>query len=53
MEPLSIGYYAIICGLLSMFAPTFGGIFPRFAAGAAVGFMAAATLPMVIGLMEY
>ena len=37
MDPIAIVFYAVICGLLSLFAPQFGGLAPRLAVGAAVG----------------
>lgn len=51
MDPISIAFYAVICGLLSMFAPSLGGRVPRLAIGAVVGVVAAISLPVVRGMM--
>ncbi len=51
MEPVSLIFYAVICGLLSVFAPNFGGVMPRMAIGAVVGIAAAATLPFLRDMM--
>ena len=53
MEPISLAFYAIVCGLLSVFAPNLGGVVPRMAVGAVVGIIAAASLPFVRGMMGY
>lgn len=53
MDPLSLGFYALICGCLSSFAPERLGRGPRFAIGAGVGILAAGILPSlrsVLGL---
>ena len=51
MEPISLVFYAVICGLLSLFAPNLGGAMPRMAVGAVVGIAAAAALPFLRGMM--
>ena len=51
MEPISLVFYAVVCGLLSFFAPNLGGALPRMAVGAVVGIAAAAALPFVRGMM--
>ena len=51
MDPISIVFYAIVCGLLSLFAPNLGGMVPRLATGAVVGIVAAALLPLLRGMM--
>lgn len=51
MEPISLVFYAVICGLLSLFAPNLGGALPRMAIGAIVGIGAAICLPFVKGMM--
>jgi len=51
MEPISLVFYAVVCGLLSAFAPNLGGFPIRLAVGAAVGIAAAAALPFVRGMM--
>ena len=53
MEPISIVFYAVICGLLSVFAPSLGGMVPRLAVGAVVGVVAAVILPVLLGAMGY
>ena len=51
MEPISLVFYAIVCGLLSAFAPSLGGLPLRMAVGAVVGIAAAVALPFVRGMM--
>ena len=53
MDPISLAFYAVICGLLSLFAPNFGGMFPRLVVGAVVGIAAAAVLPTLKTMMGY
>ncbi len=53
MEPVSIIFYAVICGLLSLFAPQLGGMVPRLAVGAVVGVAAAIVLPLLRGAFGY
>ena len=53
MEPISLAFYAVVCGLLSLVAPALGGMMPRVAVGAVVGLAAAAVLPMIRGMMGY
>lgn len=53
MEPVSIIFYAVICGLLSVFAPNLGGALPRMTIGAVVGIAAALALPYVRGAIGY
>lgn len=52
MDPFSIIYYALICGLLSRFIP--GGIpgSARFGIGAVVGIVAAILLPSLRGMIN-
>jgi hypothetical protein len=47
MDPISLAFYAIVCGLLSLVAPNLGGMVPRLAIGAVVGIAAAAILPLI------
>ncbi|MDJ1009345.1 MAG: hypothetical protein QNJ13_16130 [Paracoccaceae bacterium] len=47
MDPIAIVFYAIICGCLSLFAPSLGGMAPRLAVGAAVGIAASIALPFL------
>ncbi len=51
MDPISISFYAVICGLLGLVAPRLGGVIPRLATGAVVGIVAAVVLPFLKGLM--
>ena len=53
MDPISLAFYAVICGLLSLFAPNFGGAMPRLAVGAGVGIAAATLLPIFRSLIGY
>ena len=53
MDPISLVFYAVVCGLLSVFAPNLGGMVPRLTVGAVVGVVAAAALPFVNGMMGY
>lgn len=45
-----IAWYAVICGVLSALAPSFGGRLVRLAAGGIVGILAATVLPLVRSL---
>ena len=51
MDPISLVFYAIVCGILSAVAPNLGGMVPRLAAGAVVGIVAAAALPTLRGVL--
>ena len=51
MEPISLVFYAVVCGTLSLIAPNFGGALPRMAIGAVVGVIAAICLPFIQGMM--
>ena len=53
MDPISLGFYALVCGILSAVAPGLGGMIPRLAAGAVVGVVAATVLPFLRGMMGY
>lgn len=53
MEPISLAFYAVVCGLLSLIAPNLGGRAARVAVGAVVGAGSAATLPSIVGMMGY
>ncbi|MEM7720696.1 MAG: hypothetical protein AAF222_15985 [Pseudomonadota bacterium] len=53
MDPIALTFYAVVCGLLSLFAPKLGGRVPRLAVGAVVGVLAAAILPVLHGMMGY
>ena len=47
MDPIAIAFYALVCAVLSLFAPGLGGMAPRIAVGAAVGIAASVALPFV------
>lgn len=49
MDYVALGFYAAICGLLSVFAPQFGTFYIRFAIGATVGAVCAFILPILKG----
>ncbi|MEO1790075.1 MAG: hypothetical protein AAFR34_10250 [Pseudomonadota bacterium] len=53
MDPISVVFYALICGCLSLFAPNLGGYIPRLIVGAVVGIVAAVSLPMLREMMGY
>lgn len=53
MDPISLTFYAVVCGLLSLVAPNLGGMVPRLAIGAVVGVVAATLLPVLNGMMGY
>ena len=53
MEPISIAFYAAVCGTLSGLAPSLGGLTARLAVGAVVGVIAATVLPFLRGMMGY
>lgn len=51
MDIISLVFYAVVCGALSIFAPNLGSTFTRMGIGAVVGIAAAAILPMLKGAM--
>jgi hypothetical protein len=53
MDPISITFYAVICGILSMVAPNLGGTISRLGIGAIVGILAATILPIIRSTMGY
>jgi hypothetical protein len=56
MDPISLAYYAAICGVLGVASPWMGSLPVRLIVGALVGIGAAALLPQVqalIGLGAY
>jgi hypothetical protein len=50
MDATAIAWYAVICGVLSALAPSFGGRLVRVLIGGVVGIIAATVLPMFRGL---
>ncbi len=51
MDIVALAFYAVVCGVLSLLAPNLGGRVQRVAIGAAVGVVAAATLPVIRGAL--
>ncbi|MEM7472784.1 MAG: hypothetical protein AAF340_15650 [Pseudomonadota bacterium] len=51
MDIVALGFYACVCGLLSLFAPQLGTIYVRLGVGAAVGATSAFVLPLIRDLM--
>ena len=47
MDIIALGFYAAVCGLLSIFAPQFGKFYIRFCIGAVIGAVSAILLPLV------
>jgi hypothetical protein len=50
MDITALGFYAVVCGVLSFAAPKLGRPFSRFAIGAVIGLIAATVLPVLQGL---
>jgi hypothetical protein len=53
MDPVSLGFYAAVCGALSAAGPWLGNLVVRFGVGLLVGLVAALVLPAVRGLVGY
>ncbi|WP_175549244.1 hypothetical protein [Planktotalea frisia] len=53
MDITALSFYAIICGVLSLAAPRFGGAWIRFGLGALVGILAALFLPIIKQSLGY
>jgi len=51
MDPVSLVYYAIICGVLCWAGPRIGGPVPRVLAGVVMGVLAAGVLPALKGML--
>lgn len=47
MDPVTLAYYAIVCGILGATAPRIPGLVARFAIGIMVGLIAAGALPWI------
>ena len=47
MDLISLGFYAMICGILSAAGPAMGGFIRRFGIGVMVGAVAAWVLPLL------
>jgi hypothetical protein len=53
MDVFSIGFYAVVCGVLGAVAPGLGNLLFRLFFGAFVGIVAAVLLPAVRGIAGY
>lgn len=53
MDPITLGYYAAICGTLSLASPWLGSMIVRLVIGVIVGLGAAAALPQVHAAITY
>jgi hypothetical protein len=51
VDPVTLLYYALVCGLLGLAAPGLRTPGLRFAIGVAVGFVAAGALPALRALL--
>ena len=51
MDPITLAFYAIVCGCLSAVAPNFPKLPVRLGIGALVGLVAASVLPMIKGML--
>ena len=51
MDPITLGFYAIVCASLSVVAPRFARLPVRLGIGAAVGLVAASLLPVLRGAL--
>ncbi len=47
MDPVTLTFYAIVCGALGVIAPGLGSLATRLIVGGAVGIVAAALLPII------
>lgn len=52
MDPVSLAFYAIVCGCLSAASPIVPSLPVRLALGAGVGVLAAALLPLLRGVLH-
>ncbi|MEL6510740.1 MAG: hypothetical protein AAFQ47_08020 [Pseudomonadota bacterium] len=52
MDPITLIFYAVVCGLLSVLAPKLGAMPSRLAVGAVVGVVAATALPYIATLVS-
>ena len=52
MDPITLTFYAVVCGCLSAVAPKFPGLLMRFGIGAGVGIFAAIVLPIIKDMMH-
>ncbi len=52
MDPFTLAFYAVVCGILSAVAPNVPKLPIRLGIGAAVGIIAAAALPELKGMLH-
>ncbi|SIO41998.1 hypothetical protein SAMN05444287_2849 [Octadecabacter temperatus] len=52
MDPITLVFYAVVCGCLSAVAPKFPGMSVRLGVGAGVGIIAATTLPFIKDMLN-
>ena len=52
MDPITLTFYAVVCGCLSVVAPRFPGFPIRLGVGAAVGILAASILPLIKNMLH-
>lgn len=50
IDPITLGFYAIVCAVLGAYAPKLGSTPVRFVIGAVVGIAAATVLPVLRGM---
>ena len=53
MDPITLAFYAVVCGCLSAVAPKLPKLPVRLGIGAMVGLVAASVLPMIKGMLPY
>ena len=53
MDLIALGFYACVCGVLSIFAPRLGSLPIRLGIGAIVGAVSAAVLPLLKAMGGY
>lgn len=47
MDPITLGYYALVCAIVGAASPRFGRLPSRLIAGAVIGIGAATLLPLL------
>jgi hypothetical protein len=52
MDLITLSFYAVVCGCLSVAAPKLPGFPVRLGVGAAVGLLAASLLPFIKDMMH-
>ena len=53
MDPITLAFYAVVCGCLSAVAPNFPRLPIRLGVGAAVALVAASVLPWIKGMIYF